>query len=82
MMTPQMNRTIRASKKRCVMGVDCWTPAECARVIGVCRNTVLGWARKTKAGRLDMPMMSAPMKRSLIFIPVREFLEWYRYSQG
>lgn len=81
-MTPQMNRTIRESKKRCVMGVDCWTPTECARVIGVNRNTVLGWARKSKLGQLDMPMMSAPMKRSLIFIPVREFLAWYGFPQG
>jgi hypothetical protein len=81
-MTPQMNRTIRESKKRLVMGVDCWTPGECARVIGVSRNTVLGWARKTKAGRLDMPMMSAPIKRALVFIPVKAFLDWYGFPQN
>ena len=64
-----------------VLGQLCWTPTVAAKAIGMkSRNTILNWAKKTKAGEMDMPMLSARTKRALVFIPVRAFLEWYCYE--
>ena len=64
-----------------VLGKKCWNPTTCAKVIGVNRNTVINWARKTKKGELDMPIISAPVARAKIYIPVDAFMSWVRYGQ-
>lgn len=63
-----------------VLGKLCWSPATCAKVIGVNRNTIINWANKTKQGLLDMPLISAPVKRSAINIPRDEFVDWVSYG--
>lgn len=63
-----------------VLGKLCWSPATCAKVIGVNRNTILNWIRKTKDGEMDMPFLGGKVKGSPAFIPVREFLDWYGYA--
>lgn len=60
-------------------GVLCWTPKDAAKAIGMHKNTINGWIRKTKKGLLDMPFYSAPTKKSRSFIPIKQFLEWYNY---
>lgn len=67
-------------KTRTVLGKECWTPKQAAEAVGVNRNTILNWARKTKKGELDMPLLSAPIKRSEVFVPIDEFLDWYSYG--
>ena len=67
-------------KTRTVLGKECWTPKQAAEEVGVNRNTILNWARKTKKGELDMPLLSAPIKRSEVFVPIDEFLDWYSYG--
>ena len=64
-----------------VLGKKCWSPATCAKVIGVNRNTVINWARKTKKGELNMPIISAPVARAKIYIPVDPFMNWVRYGE-
>lgn len=63
-----------------VLGKLCWTPTIAARAVGVHRNTILGWARKTKAKELNMPLITPPIPRSRDFIPVREFLDWIGFT--
>ena len=67
-------------KTRTVLGKECWTPTQAAEAVGVNRNTILNWARKTKKGDLDMPLLSAPIKRLAVFIKSDEFLDWYSYG--
>lgn len=67
-------------KTRTVLGKECWTPKQAAEAVGVNRNTILNWARKTKKGELDMPLLSAPIKRSAVYVPIDEFLDWYSYG--
>lgn len=64
-----------------VLGKKCWSTATCAKVIGVNRNTVINWARKTKKGELNMPMISAPVAHAKIYIPVDPFMNWVRYGE-
>lgn len=64
-----------------VLGKKCWSPATCAKVLGVNRNTVINWARKTKKGVLNMPIISAPVARAKIYIPVDAFMSWVRYGE-
>lgn len=64
-----------------VMGKKCWSPATCAKVIGVHRNTIINWARKTKAGELNMPIISAPVPRAKIYIPCDPFMAWVIYGE-
>ena len=63
-----------------VLGKKCWTPKICAKVIGVNRNTIINWAKKTKAGKLNMPLISAPVPRAKIYVPRDAFLAWIDYS--
>lgn len=63
-----------------VLNELCWTPSMAAKAIGMTKNTILNWARKTKNGEMDMPIRSARAKRHQVFIPVREFLDWYGYE--
>lgn len=64
-----------------VMGKKCWSPATCAKVIGVNRNTIINWARKTKAGELNMPLISAPVPRAKIYVPRDAFMAWVHYGE-
>lgn len=64
-----------------ILGKKCWSPETCAKALGVCRNTVINWARKTKSGELNMPMISAPVARTKIYIPVDDFMNWVRYGE-
>lgn len=63
-----------------VLGKKCWTPATFAKVLGVNRNTVINWARKTKKGELDMPIISAPVPRAKIYIKADEAIEWVNFG--
>lgn len=63
-----------------VMGKKCWSPATCAKVLGVNRNTIINWARKTKQGLLNMPLISAPVPRAKIYVPVDAFMDWVIYG--
>lgn len=64
-----------------VLGKKCWSPASCAKAIGVNRNTVINWARKTKRGLLNMPLISAPIPRAKIYVPVDDFMAWVHYGE-
>lgn len=64
-----------------VMGKKCWSPSTCAKVIGVNRNTIINWARKTKAGELNMPLISAPVPRAKIYVPRDAFMAWVQYGE-
>lgn len=64
-----------------VLGKKCWTPTTCAQVLGVNRNTILNWARKTKDGLLNMPIISAPVKRAKVYVPVEAFIAWVNFGQ-
>lgn len=64
-----------------VLGKKCWTPATCAKVLGVNRNTIINWARKTKKGLLNMPIISAPVPRAKVYVPVDAFLVWVNFGQ-
>lgn len=64
-----------------VLGKKCWTPATCAKVLGVNRNTIINWARKTKKGLLNMPIISAPVPRAKVYVPVEPFLAWVNFGQ-
>lgn len=79
-MTKEMQEELKKMNPKPVLGKKCLTPKQVAKLIGVSKNTVLNWARKTKRGELDMPLMSAPLKRALIFIPISEFVAWYEYQ--
>lgn len=63
-----------------VMGKKCWSPATCAKVLGVNRNTIINWARKTKRGLLNMPIISAPVPRAKIYVPCEAFMDWVQYG--
>lgn len=65
-----------------VLGKKCWTPTTCAKVLGVNRNTIINWARKTKKGLLNMPIISAPVPRAKVYVPVDDFLAWVNYGQN
>lgn len=59
----------------------CWTPTIAAKAIGMkSRNTILNWVKKTRRGEMDMPFLGGRTKGALVFIPVREFLDWYGYA--
>lgn len=59
----------------------CWTPTVAAKAIGMkSRNTILNWVKKTRRGEMDMPFLGGRAKGALVFIPVREFLDWYGYA--
>lgn len=59
----------------------CWTPTVAAKAIGMkSRNTILNWVKKTRRGEMDMPFLGGRTKGALVFIPVREFLDWYGYA--
>lgn len=65
-----------------IMGKKCWDAATTAKVAGVCKNTVVHWAKMTAEGRLDMPVVRNPVRGSKIWVPVKEFKEWFDYYQG
>lgn len=64
-----------------VLGKLCWSPSTCAKVIGVNRNTIINWAKKTKQGLLDMPLISAPVPGSPIHIPREGFVKWMSHGK-
>lgn len=71
---------MRKNKKN-FLGKMCWTSAAaCARELGIHRNTVEDWVKKTRDGAMDMPLMGIPVKGSRAIIPVDEFLAWYGYA--
>ena len=71
---------MKKSKIECC-GKPYWTTASaCAKEIGMNRNTVESWVKKTREGALDMPIMGNPARRSHARIPVADFLEWYGYE--
>ena len=65
-----------------VLGKKCWTPTTSAKALGVNRNTIINWARKTKKGLLNMPIISAPVPRAKVYVPVDDFLAWVNYGQN
>ena len=71
-----------AAKYGCteVLGKLCWTAKMAAKAIGMKKGTILAWARKTRAGELDIPMYGGKVKGSAVFVPIKEFLEWYGYE--
>lgn len=63
-----------------VMGTRCWTPQTFAMVMGVSRNTVLNWARKTKRGEMNLPIISSDKAKSRVYIKVDEAIDWANYG--
>lgn len=78
----QMNDTLKAIEVHNILGRQCWDTKGVAKAVGVHRNTVLKWIRKTAEGKLDFPFMRAPVKNSDVYIPIDDFLEWYGYTQN
>lgn len=77
----ELNDELAKIPTRICCGVPCWTPKGVAKAIGMHKNTVNGWVRKTKKGLLDMPLCSNPKMGTRSFIPIKRFLEWYNYVE-
>lgn len=80
-MISKKDKSIKNLPVKWILGKKCWTPTTFAKVIGVNRNTVINWAKRTKKGELDMPIISAPVPRARIYIKVDEVIAWVNYGQ-
>lgn len=78
----QLDERMKKIPRHIVFDKECWTPTGAAAAIGMHRNTIIQWAKKTVKGMLNMPMYKAPFPKAKISIPIQEFMEWYEYAQN
>ena len=78
----EMNDKLKKIPEYDVLGKQCWNPQGVAQAVGVHKNTVLRWIKKTMEGSLNLPIMRAPVDGSNVYIPIDDFLVWYGYTQN
>lgn len=63
-----------------ILGIECWNLDETAKVAGVHKNTILNWIKRTRKGQLNMPILGGKLPHSKIFVPIKEFMDWYELT--
>lgn len=65
---------------RQIFDKECWPVSMISRCFSIHRNTIGNWAKKTRKGEMNMPMIEAPGRMNKYFIPIADFRAWYRFE--